>query len=111
MTAIGWWYEAPTGFVLVTLCTTFFCVWFFILGRVSGCRIDQNAFFFFAGKWQQSIPIPEVQTYRRTEWSEGQPWIYLCLRNGSDLLVPAYCIGDVNEFVAVLDGLHIAREP
>jgi hypothetical protein len=110
MTAIGWRYSAPGPFIGVVSITTLFCVWFFILGRRSGCRVDQKAALFFASNWKKSIPILDVASYRRTSWSEASDWIHLRARDGHEWLVPAYCIGDVNDFAAALDRLHIARE-
>jgi hypothetical protein len=110
MTTIGWRYSAPGPFIAVISITTLFCVWFFVLGRHSGCRVDQKTALFFAGNWKKSIPILDVASYRLTSWSESQDWIHLRVRDGHEWLVPAYCVGDVNDFVAILDRLHIARE-
>ncbi len=110
MTAIGWQHSAPTPFIAVTALSTLFSAWFFILGRHSGCHVGQKTVLFFAGNWTKTIPIVDMASYRLTSWSDGKDWVHMRLRDGQEWLVPAYCVGDVNDFVAALDRLHIARE-
>ncbi len=43
MTAIGWQHSAPPPFIAVISISTLLSVWFFILGRHSGCHVDENS--------------------------------------------------------------------
>lgn len=99
---IGWRYGAPFAFLIVTAASTLFAFAWLIDGRRSGCRIDTQTAFFFAGRWSASFPMADIRGYRLTPWSNSRPWVYLCLEHGQDWLVPAYCIGDVEAFVEAL---------
>ena len=55
-------------------------------------------------------PIADVSGYRRTPWTERRDWIHLRGRDEDELLVPAYCVGDVGRFTAALDTLAVPRE-
>jgi hypothetical protein len=110
MSWVGWSYGAPAGFLVVTLFSTLFATGFFVLGRRSGSRIDREGLFFFAGRWEKRIPVADVNSYRRTPWTESQDWIHLRGPGEDEWLVPAYCVGDVGRFTAALDTLGVPQE-
>jgi hypothetical protein len=107
MAALGLGYAAPWYFFAPVVFALAMCSWFLFFPRVSGRRITPHAFEIHLNGHVTRYPIQDIKAYRIKEWSESSPTFYLCMKDGSETLLPAYCIGPVDDVREALEDYGI----
>jgi hypothetical protein len=109
LVALGLNYAAPIIFMIPVLAALLMACWFFLIARQSGCLLDATQLQLYAGRWSKDILVRDIVAYRKMAWSESPDWIHLRLRDNTEYLVPAYCVGNTDQFVEALRQLNVSE--
>jgi hypothetical protein len=100
-----WFFWLPVGLAAGML------TWMLLNPKISGSRITSQAVEIYVNGKVDRYPMADILFYRRKAWMESSDWVYLCLRNGEEDLMPAYCVGNIDDFIEALEDCGITRKP
>jgi hypothetical protein len=65
----------------------------FVQNSRSGLRLEGDALTLFKDRWRRVIDLGTIRGVRVTQWSDGQPSIWLDLHHAPAYRLPGYCFG------------------
>jgi hypothetical protein len=93
LAALGVAYGAPWYFVAVPAVSALMALAIFLQNSRSGLRIEGETLTLFKDHWRHQIDIGTIRGVRITQWSDGQPSIWLDLDQAPSYRLPGYCFG------------------
>jgi len=93
MTALGLAYSAPWYFTAIPALCALMALAIFMQNSHSGLRIEGDALTLFKDRWRRVIDLGTIRGVRVTQWSDGQPSVWLDLDHAPAYRLPGYCFG------------------
>ena len=93
MAALGLAYGAPWYFTAIPTLSALMALAIFMQNSHSGLRIEGDALTLFRDQWRHVIDLGTVRGVRVTQWSDGQPSIWLDLDHAPAYRLPGDCFG------------------
>ena len=93
MAALGFAYSAPWYFTAIPTLSALMALVIFIQNSHSGLRFEGDALTLFKDRWRRVIDLGTIRGVRVTQWSDGQPSIWLDLDHAPAYRLPGYCFG------------------
>jgi hypothetical protein len=110
MVILGLGHAAPWYFLLPVLFALVMCTWFLVFPRISGSRITPQTVEIYVNGKATKYLMQDIKEYRMKEWSDSSPTFYLRMKNGAEIMLPAYCIGPVEEVREALEDYGIKEK-
>jgi len=93
MAALGLAYGAPWYFTAIPTLSALIALMIFMQNSHSGLRLEGDALTLFKDRWRHVIDLGTIRGVRVTQWSDGQPSIWLDLDHAPAYRLPGYCFG------------------
>lgn len=103
MAALGLAYGAPSYFTAMPTLSALMALAIFMRNSHSGLRLEGDALTLFKDQWRHVIDLGTIRGVRVTQWSDGQPSIWLDLDHAPAYRLPGYCFGST---AALLDAFR-----
>jgi hypothetical protein len=93
MAALGLAYGAPWYFTAMLTLSALMASAIFMQNSRSGLRLEGDALTLFKDQWHHVIDLGTIRGVRVTQWSDGQPSVWLDLDHAPAYRLPGYCFG------------------
>lgn len=100
MTALGLFYGAPWYFVAVTLVSSLMALAIIVQNSRAGMRLEGDSLVLFKDGWSHVIDTGSIRQVRVTQWTDGQPCIWIERDGAPPYRLPGYCFGSATQLTA-----------
>lgn len=110
MVSGGLYYDAPWYFLAMPAIAGLMALLMLIQNSRSGLKLNAQSLTLFKDNWQEEIPLSTITRLRTTEFSSGQPSVWLDRVGAPPYRIPGYCFGSAQDLKQALAAHGIATD-
>lgn len=110
MVSGGLYYDAPWYFLAMPAIAGLMALLMLIQNSRSGLKLNAQSLTLFKDNWQEEIPLSTITRLRTTQFSSGQPSVWLDRVGAPPYRIPGYCFGSAQDLKQALAAHGIATD-
>jgi hypothetical protein len=110
LVAIGLYYHAPWYFLAMPGIAGLMAALMLIQNSTSGLKLTAQSLTLYKDNWQEEIPLSTIKGLRTTQFSSGQPSVWLDRNGAPPYRIPGYCFGSAQQLRQALAVHGIATD-
>ena len=95
-------YEAPWYFLAAPGVAGLMAVLMLIQNSRSGLKLTTQSLTLYKDSWKEEIPLSTIKGLRTTQFSSGQPSVWLDRKGAPPYRIPGYCFGSAQQLKQAL---------
>ena len=108
LVAVGFFDQAPWYFLAMPGIAGLMAALMLIQNSHSGLKLNARSLTLFKDSWQEEIPLSTIKGMRMTQFSSGQPSVWLDRTGAPPYRIPGYCFGSAQQLKQALAAHGIA---
>ena len=110
MVSGGLYYDAPWYFLAMPAIAGLMALLMLIQNSRSGLKLNAQSLTLFKDNWQEEIPLSTITRLQTTQFSSGQPSVWLDRVGAPPYRIPGYCFGSAQDLKQALAAHGIATD-
>lgn len=110
MVSGGLYFDAPWYFLAMPAIAGLMALLMLIQNSRSGLKLNAQSLTLFKDNWQEEIPLSTITRLRTTQFSSGQPSVWLDRVGAPPYRIPGYCFGSAQDLKQALAAHGIATD-
>ena len=108
MIGVGIFHGAPWFFLAPVAAAALMTLIMLISNSRSGLVLDQSALRLFKDDWEECFSLADIAQVRAIDFSDGQPSVWLDLKDRPPYRIPGYCFGSFQTLKAALEARGVS---
>lgn len=110
LVAVGFYYQAPWYFLAMPGIAGLMAALMLIQNSHSGLKLNAHSLTLFKDSWREEIPLSTIKGMRMTQFSSGQPSVWLDRTGAPPYRIPGYCFGSAQQLKQAFAAHGIATD-